>query len=127
MKRVQFRTGELALVLGFALFNVYALFTLKRISGGDSGELVLVAHTLGVAHPPGYPLFTILGKLFSLLPFSTIAYRVALLSGAANAAAAALLFLAVEKWSDSRWGGIGAALLFAFSPLAWKYATTPEV
>ncbi|MCK5740873.1 MAG: DUF2723 domain-containing protein [Chlorobi bacterium] len=40
----------------------------------DSGELAAVCSTLGVAHPTGYPLFTILGHLWTLLPlpFSTI-------------------------------------------------------
>jgi Protein O-mannosyl-transferase TMEM260-like len=37
----------------------------------DSGELSAVASTLGIAHPTGYPLFTLVGHLFSMLPIST--------------------------------------------------------
>jgi hypothetical protein len=36
----------------------------------DSGELAAVASTLGIAHPTGYPLFTIIGYIFSKLPVS---------------------------------------------------------
>ena len=36
----------------------------------DSGELAAVASTLGIAHPTGYPLFTIIGYVFSKLPIS---------------------------------------------------------
>lgn len=42
----------------------------------DSGELATVQITLGIAHPTGYPLFTILGYIFSLLPiFSSKIYQ----------------------------------------------------
>ena len=48
--------------------SVY-LFTLApTITFGDSGELATAAYTLGVAHPPGYPLWLILAKLFSFIP-----------------------------------------------------------
>ena len=37
----------------------------------DSGELAAVASTLGIAHPTGYPLFTIVGYIFTKLPISS--------------------------------------------------------
>ncbi|MBW2474999.1 MAG: DUF2723 domain-containing protein, partial [Deltaproteobacteria bacterium] len=45
---------------------------------------------LGVPHPPGYPTYTLLGWLFTRLPFGSIAWRVNLLSSVSTAAAAAL-------------------------------------
>ncbi len=48
---------------------VYILTLARSVSFTDSGELAAVASTLGVAHPTGYPLFTILGYLWTLLPF----------------------------------------------------------
>jgi hypothetical protein len=95
--------------------------------GGDSGELIVTAHVLGVAHPPGYPLHTILGKLFTLVPVSTIAWRVNLLSAVCDSLAAALLCDAVSRWTSRPWCGVLAAGLFAFSPLVWPYAVTTEV
>ena len=46
----------------------------------DSASFLLSGNFLGVAHPPGYPLYTILAKLFTLIPVSTVAYRIHLLN-----------------------------------------------
>src|SRR5688572_33448599 len=66
--------------LFLAALATYVATLYRTVPGGDSGELTLVAATLGVAHPPGYPLFTLLGKLFSLIPLGTVAWRINLLS-----------------------------------------------
>jgi len=63
-----------AFITGIIVFTIY-LYTLSpSISGGDSSELAAVQATLGIAHPTGYPLFTMIGYFFSLLPipFTTI-------------------------------------------------------
>lgn len=55
-------------ILSIFVFIIY-LFTLApSVIQIDSGELAAVQATLGIAHPTGYPLFTIIGFLFSLLP-----------------------------------------------------------
>jgi dolichyl-phosphate-mannose-protein mannosyltransferase len=98
------------------------------VVGGDSGELITAAHVLGVVHPPGYPLYTLLGKLFSLLPVGPgIAFRVNLLSAACDALGASTLCWAVALWTRSPWAGAFSAALFAFSPIVWPYAVTAEV
>lgn len=51
-------------------FSVYLATLAPTVWFIDSGELAAVASTLGVAHPTGYPLFTIIGHVFTLLPFS---------------------------------------------------------
>jgi hypothetical protein len=48
--------------------------------GTDGGELITAAVTLGVPHPPGYPTYVLLGKLISLIPMGTVAYRFNLFS-----------------------------------------------
>ena len=106
---------------------VYARTLAPAVVGGDSGELITVGATLGVAHPPGYPLYTLLAKLFTLLPWATVAHRVNLLSAVCGALAAALLCRAVRRWTGDAWCGVAAAGAFAFSPLVWPYAVTAEV
>jgi hypothetical protein len=106
---------------------VYVRTLSPTVAGGDSGELIAAAYTLGVPHPPGYPLYTLLGKLFTLLPVGTIAWRVNLLSAVCGAGAATLLFLAVARWSRSLWAGLASASLFAFAPTVWPHAVTAEV
>jgi len=74
-----------------------SLSTFKR-----EGELITAAHELGVAHPPGYPLFTLVAKLaIMLFPFGSVAYRVNLLCGLFGAVAASLLFFTVFR--NSPW------------------------
>lgn len=120
-----------ARVSAFGLFaaalTVYTLTLYASVPGGDSGELILVAQNLGVAHPPGYPLFTLCAKLFTFIPFGSIGWRVNLFSAVCDAAAAALLFSTLLRWSRSLGPSLLAAGLFAFSPLVWADAVAAEV
>jgi hypothetical protein len=61
----------------------------------DSGELTLAAYSFGVAHPPGFPLYTLLAHLATLLPFGSIAVRVNLASALFAALASAMMALIV--------------------------------
>ncbi len=117
--------------LGFAT-SLFVLFVYLRtlhptIAGGDSGELITVSHTLGVMHPPGYPIYTMLGKLFTFIPFGSVAWRVNLLSAICNAVAAGFIFAATRRLSRDVWAGVVAGGMFAFAPLVWSYATVAEV
>jgi hypothetical protein len=51
-------------------FSIYLITLAPSVYFIDSGELAAVASTLGIAHPTGYPLFTIIGHIFTLLPIS---------------------------------------------------------
>lgn len=108
----------------------------------DSLEFQLVTYQLGIAHPTGYPLYTLLGKLFTFLPIGDIAYRVNLMSAFFGAATVALLYLLilqiaiptkgvqVEAWTphgSTYLGGVIGALLLAVSPVFWQQATIAEV
>jgi len=123
----------------------------------DSGELIVVARGLGIAHPPGVPLWIILAHLASLLPFGNVAQRINFSSALFAALACAMLTLAVaellvtasylsapkrrkkgsqqskkiEQSGDAHLilaaPAIGAGLLMAFSRTLWSYATITEV
>lgn len=97
------------------------------IQVADSGELVAVACNLGVAHPPGYPLYTLVGHLFSQLPWSTPAGRLSLLSLVAGVWAAWSLHAIAWRLTASLWAASVAALALAVAPLFWRYASLPEV
>ncbi len=119
------RLAAVACALG--ALAVYGRSLYPTVAGGDSGEFVVAAATLGVAHPSGYPLFTLLGHAYSWIPAGSVAWRVNLLSASAGAAAAGLLCLAVARWAGSIWAGVVAAGLFACSSGVWHYATHAEV
>lgn len=120
----------------------------------DSLEFQLVTYQLGIAHPTGYPLYTLLGKLFTLIPVGDVAYRVNLLSAFFGAATVAALYLVIVRLSAGRledWkiggaegirpsglpafqpslfthlGGVIGAVLFAVSSVFWQQATIAEV
>jgi hypothetical protein len=113
--------------VGAVALVAYLLTMYPDLAGGDSGELIAAAASGGIVHPPGYPLYTILGRLFAHLPWGTVAWRFNLLSGLCDAAAAVFLFLAVLRWSRSRWAALIASTAFAFSPGVWQYAVCAEV
>ena len=118
-----------AFALGIAIltFFIYINTLCPTVAGGDSGELTSAAHLLGVAHPPGYPTWTLLGKLFTFFPFGDIAWRVNLFTAACGSAASGLILLAVSLLTMNVWAGLFSAGLFAFSPLVWRYSIIAEV
>jgi tetratricopeptide (TPR) repeat protein/biotin operon repressor len=118
----------IAAALGLFTFVVYLLTTAPDITGEDSGELVTASYTLGVAHPPGYPLWCILGKIFAtIIPFGSIGFRVNLISAFFAAGTVFFLFLVIKKLTGkSIIAGI-AALVFAFSIEFWAQSVISEV
>jgi hypothetical protein len=113
--------------VGVVALTVYALTLYRTVPGGDSGELIGAVASGGVIHPPGYPLYALLGSAFIHFPVGSLAFRLNLLSAVCDALAAALLARAVARSSGSSAGGLVAGTLFAFSPGAWRYAIAAEV
>ena len=75
-------------------FIVYYDTMAPSVSYWDCGEFIAVAYTLGVPHPPGSPLFLLLGRIASMLPISEdIAFRVNILSPLSSAFAVFFLYL----------------------------------
>ena len=96
-------------------------------SFADSAELTTAAVNLDAAHPPGYPLFIILGKLFTLIPIGSFAFRVNLLSCTAAAATIFLIFHIVKKLGFPNLSALLASQVLAYSYSFWLYAITAEV
>ena len=122
-------TGTLSTALSAVTLAAYVHTLCPGTPGGDAGELLQVALELGIAHPPGYPLWTMMAHGFSRLPLrnTTAAWRVNLSSAVYGALAAGTLSLGVGSWSGSPWAGVAAGGAFAFSPLVWEYSVQCEV
>src|SRR3970040_1764705 len=58
----------LAAALSLIVAAVYTTTLNPAVSFIDSGELATAAATLGIAHPTGYPLFTLLGRIIAVVP-----------------------------------------------------------
>src|SRR5947209_3952032 len=63
----------IAVLLGLAALAVYTRTLCPTVAAGDSGELTAAASLGGVAHPPGYPIWTMLARLFTYIPHGSIA------------------------------------------------------
>lgn len=97
----------------------------------DGGELITAAVTAGIPHPPGYPTYIVLGKMASMVPLGTIAWRFNLLSAVSAATAAAFVTAtALTTLSGTRFQDIvsvATGLTFAFTALVWSQALVAEV
>lgn len=132
--------GVVGLAACLISFGVYAWTTAPSVTLLDSGEFLVAAQHFGVPHPTGYPLWTFLAWLFSLLPLGNDAWEINLLSGVLGALAVGLT--AGLSRSSLRWlfpdlhqklpglitlSSLSAALLFAFSFSMWSQAVITEV
>lgn len=93
----------------------------------DSAELVTGSHVLGIIHAPGYPLYLILGKLFSLLPIGNVAYRMNLMSAVFGAATSVTTFLVLVELTRRRFISLAGTFALAFSYYFWQEAVLAEV
>src|SRR3990170_2522095 len=117
-----------AVTFFLGVFVVYITGVSPSVFGGDSGDIILASWFGGVAHPPGYPLNTIIGWIFSHLPFdAAIAYKANLAAAFIQSVNSVLVFLIVTTISSKKVIGIIAAFLFMFNPLIWLYAHVYEV
>lgn len=90
---VRLRLGALPVFL--IALNAYLLTAAPTVTFVDSGELIVATRFLGVAHPPGFPLYILLAHLATLVPLGNIAQRVNFASAVFAALAAAFLYLLV--------------------------------
>lgn len=122
------RLRAVALPMLLAVTLGFYLRTLGRTVGqADTFEFQVVAPTLGIAHPTGYPLFILLGKLFSLLPIGSVAWRVNLTSAVAAIATLAILYRLALRITLQPLVAMLVVLALAFSRVFWSQAIVAEV
>ncbi len=123
------RSTLFASAAAFAVsFCVYLRTLHPGVPGPDSGDLIAVARVLGVAHPPGYPLYTMLAHVFALaIPWGGYAWKINLLSAVLHGMAAGLLCATVGRLTGRAVAGLAASLALAFSRSFWKVALVAEV
>ena len=130
--------GLLAVLLGALAFALYARTLAPTVLAGDGGEFQFVPYLMGVAHPTGYPLYILLGWVWShLLPLGDVAYRMNLFSALGAALAVGLLYptslsLLRQVFPSlspvcRRLLGALASVTFAVTPTLWSQAIIAEV
>lgn len=119
---------ELSLVLGLVTFSVYFTTLYPSLPGGDSGELIAAAQELGVAHPPGYPVFTMLAWLaIKLVPGESVAWKVNLQTSMFGGMAIVFLALTVLRLTRRPSAAVLAVGMWGWCKLTWAWSITAEV
>ncbi|MEP6999898.1 MAG: DUF2723 domain-containing protein, partial [bacterium] len=125
---------RIAALVGLAVLAVYVATLAPSTAMWDASEYITAAYTLGIPHPPGNPLFVLLGRVVSLVPLGSVAVRVNFLAAMCSAMSAAIWFLVAERvlvaWSPVRWTRIVAAamaaLLGASAFTVWNQSVVNE-
>lgn len=127
-----------ALLLALASLGLYSLTLAPTVLEGDAGEFQFVPWLPGIAHPTGYPLYTLLGWAWSrLLPLGEVAWRLNLLSALLAAITVGLTYYVARDLlaaarphtppAGLRVAAAGTALIFALTPTFWSQALVAEV
>jgi 4-amino-4-deoxy-L-arabinose transferase-like glycosyltransferase len=122
----------LAVLMGLAAFALYVatrarFWDLPTVFAMDGAELVVAARDLGVDHPPGHPLYLILGFLFSKLPFSQPEGGVIFLSAVAGSASVGLVWLGALEITGKRIAALAASLVLGLAGIFWLHSAIVEV
>jgi transmembrane protein TMEM260 (protein O-mannosyltransferase) len=117
---------HLLLVLSVSLL-VYIWSAPRTVVLEDDGYFILAAYFNGIAHPPGYPLYTLLSHVATWLPVGSVAFRVHVLSALFASLSCACLWWIVRVLLKERVYAYGAALSFAYSKAFWSQAIIAEV
>src|SRR4051812_20308299 len=133
---LDYRPSYTAAAIASALILVLYLITLSPSTAmWDTSEYIAAADDFGLPHPPGNPLFVILGRMFAVLPIApNVAMRVNILAALSSAGAAGMWFLITERvlvgWLAERWqrivGGSLAALIGATAFTVWAQSVVNE-
>jgi len=114
-------------ILSFIIpFTIYILTLEKNLVGGDTTWYALHFPIMQVMVPTGYPTFSIIGKLFSMIPVGELAYRLNLISAVFGAFTILLLFLVINKIVKNVFISLAASLTFAFLFDYWTIANRLE-
>lgn len=115
------------LVLFAAALALYVATLAPDVLAADSGELQVVAAQLGVAHPPGFPLYVMLAHLFTRVPSISPAYGVNLLSAVFAAATVTVVYRAGILLCGRRLPALVGAVALGTATTFWSQATTANV
>ncbi len=124
-----------AAAVAVVVFAIYYVTLAPTTAFWDTSEYIAAAAVLGIPHPPGNPLFTLMAHVFGLLPIAgSYAVRINLFAAVTSAASAGLWFLVAERWLREivpmRWGRLAAAaagtIVAATSWTVWNQSTVNE-
>jgi hypothetical protein len=123
--------AQLAVVPPLAAFAIPAAAYIASASvepgSWDTAELQGVPYMLGIAHPTGFPLYTLVGYVWShVVAIGSVAFAMNAMSGVAIALTALAAYAVAREIGASRWVALFATLWFAFTQDVWAHAARAE-
>ncbi|MEM7135904.1 MAG: DUF2723 domain-containing protein [Myxococcota bacterium] len=118
--------GWIAMVLGVVYLGLYGLTLCPIVYWYDSAEFVTAAFTLGIPHPPGYPLYTLIGHVFTWLPIDP-ALAINWMSAVFASVTVGLTFLICRRLGLYRAPALVGAATLGGGKLFWANAVVAEV
>ena len=109
------------------LLPIYLLTMGQDVGTADTFEFQVVIPRLGIVHPTGYPLYILLSKPLTFLPFGTVAWRINLATALFGLAAVSLLYLLGWRLTGRPLLSLAAAALFGLTTTFWSQAVEAEV
>lgn len=115
-------------VLAFvAPFVLYLLTMAPTIYNLDSAELTTAAHTGGIVRATGYPLYLLIGRIWSYIPIGDVGYRMNLFSAVCGALTVLLTERILTRWRVGNWATFGALGLMSVATFFWAMSLIAEV
>ena len=125
-----------AAITAAAVFILYLVTLSPSTAMWDTSEYIAAAYVVGLPHPPGNPLFVLLGRFFAVLPLGglSVAVKINILAALTSAIAAGMWFLVAERvlvsWLPERWqrivGGVVATVIGATAFTVWNQSVVNE-
>src|SRR4051812_21623024 len=135
-KELDYRPSYIpAAIVSAVVFILYIVTLAPSTAMWDTSEYIAAAFTLGMPHPPGNPLFVLIGRVFAILPIApSVAARINILAALCSAVSAGMWFLITERvlvgWFPERWqrilGGALASLIGATAFTVWNQSVVNE-
>ena len=120
-------SGIEGVLLFFTVFFVLLFSLCPTIYVGDSSLFAAASFSLGSAHPPGYPLYIMLGKLLTFLPFGNIAFKVNLVSAIFGSLTSLIVLKSSMEITGNRYASWAAAFICGISPIFFMESIKAEV
>ena len=127
MGATDFKKSIFLLILTTSSFVVYLSTMSPVVYLGDSGELTAAAFSLGVPHGSGYPLYTLIGKIFCLIPLGNVGFRMNLMSAFFAVATLWLVYSLIVRITGSKLAAFVWTLILAFVSEFWFQTVASEV
>ena len=115
-------------IITLSFFILYVVTLSPDVLPADNGEFQWIATQLGVAHPPGFTLYTLLGNLASRLPIGeTPAYRINYLSAVIGAVTLSIVFQTIIDLTKNKLAAVTAVITLGTATTFWAQSTIANI